>query len=106
MDIQETFEHETADTAEKTYDISTETVTVINRDYVKWLENRLKAGMRFGLTEKEDAILLKWKDAIKLIYGEYGTFEYVFRPNGIGVVKRVYSDLTDTEIDLTDIDSW
>lgn len=62
--------------------------------------------MKFELDKKQKEKLKKWQDAIKEIYGEYGHFEYRFRPSGIGDGVRVYSDLAKTEIDLTDVESW
>jgi hypothetical protein len=51
--------------------------------------------------------LKKWQDAIKLIYGEYGNFEYRFSSGGgIGLVVKVYSELAEAEIDLTDVSKW
>lgn len=62
--------------------------------------------MKFELSVKEIKTLKKWKEAIKTIYNEYGNFEYRFRPTGIGVAISVFSDLTNTAINITDVDSW
>ena len=62
--------------------------------------------IKFELNEKDDAILKEWQEAIKKVFGEYGSYEYRFRPNGIGVSIVVYSDLAKKELDLTDVDSW
>jgi len=48
----------------------------------------------------------EWLSHIKAIYGEYGLFTWKITPNGIGSGIVVYSHLTKTELDLTDVDSW
>lgn len=60
----------------------------------------------FKLNEKETILLNEWKEAIKIVYGEYGIYEFKFIPNGIGVVCKVYSKLANIEKDITDYDSW
>lgn len=64
--------------------------------------------MKFELTEKQEVKLREWKEAIKTIYGEYGSYTYCFRPTGIGEVVTVSSDLVGDKhvLDLTDVDSW
>lgn len=62
--------------------------------------------MNFALTKEEVIRLESWKKAIKEIYGEYGDFQYRFRPNGIGVEVTVWSYRANTEIDLTDVSKW
>jgi hypothetical protein len=62
--------------------------------------------MKFELSEKQIQELKDWKEAIKKVYGEYGLYEYIFSPNGIGCGVEVFSHLSKTSLDLTDIDSW
>jgi hypothetical protein len=63
--------------------------------------------MTFEIDEDQMKKLKKWQDAIKLIYGEYGNFEYRFSSGGgIGLVVKVYSELAEAEIDLTDVSKW
>lgn len=60
----------------------------------------------FALNDKQEKHLKEWMEAIFTIYGEYGNFEYRFRPTGIGDGVEVWSDLAKYSIDLTDTDSW
>lgn len=61
----------------------------------------------FTISDKEEAKLKEWQNAIKTVYGEYGDYLYTFDPNnGIGVAISVYSKLANKTIDITDIDSW
>ena len=62
--------------------------------------------MRFELDEDELKKLNRWKEGIKIVYGEYGDFEFRFRPNEIGVHIIVWSDLAKTSLDLTDVSKW
>ena len=48
----------------------------------------------------------EWMGHIKAIYGEYGLFTWKYTPNGIGMELSVFSHLTKTTLDLTDIDTW
>jgi hypothetical protein len=58
------------------------------------------------LNDKEQQKFDEWKAHIKAIYGEYGLFTWKVTPNGIGSEIVVYSHLTKTELDITDVDSW
>ena len=58
------------------------------------------------LNDKQQVMYDEWKGHIKSIYGEYGLFTWKVTPNGIGSGISVYSHLTKTELDLTDLDSW
>ena len=60
----------------------------------------------FTLDENQVKKLEKWQSHIKAIYGSYGNYEYTFSSSGIGQIVVVYSELADTELDLTDVDSW
>lgn len=51
--------------------------------------------------------LKEWQEAIKFIYGEYGSYTYSFRPTGIGDVVTVSCDLVpNKELDLTEVENW
>ncbi len=58
------------------------------------------------LSDTEQQKFDEWKTHIKAIYGEYGLFTWKITPNGIGSEIVVYSHLTKTELDITDVDSW
>jgi hypothetical protein len=58
------------------------------------------------LSEDQTKKLDNWLEAIKIIHGNYGEIEYRIRESGIGKVIRVYSFITNTELDLTDFDRW
>ena len=63
--------------------------------------------MTFTLSETQLSKLKKWQEAIKTIYGEYGSYTYSFRPTGIGDVVTVESDLAKNAIlDLTEVENW
>ncbi len=60
----------------------------------------------FEISQKQATEIQEWMDAIKKVFGEYGSYDYTFSPNGIGVGIRVYSHVAKVEKDFTDIDSW
>ena len=60
----------------------------------------------FSLTEKQNKEINDWKEHIKAVFGEYGNYEYTFKPTEIGNVLIVYSEIADVEKDFTDVDSW
>ena len=62
--------------------------------------------MKFELDKDQIVKLDKWKNSIKEVFGEYGNYEYRFKSTGIGDSIKVWSDLSKTEIDLTDISKW
>lgn len=64
-----------------------------------------KIMMEFKIDENQENKLKEWKEKIKDLFGEYGHFTYKFIPNGIFTAVKVYSDKTNTEIDLTDYDN-
>ena len=65
-----------------------------------------KPVMSFFLYKEQKERLDEWKKAIKLLHGEYGTFDYIFTPTGIGDGVTVYSHLAKVSIDLTDVEKW
>ena len=62
--------------------------------------------LKFELTEKQMIKLEEWQEAIKTVFGEYGHYDYIFHPTGIGDGVRVYSHLAKTELELTDVTNW
>lgn len=63
--------------------------------------------MEFKLTELEEKRAEQFKEAVKEVYGEYGTFKYIFTPaNGIGVGVEIHSERANITKDITDYDSW
>jgi hypothetical protein len=69
------------------------------------IENKYKP-MTFTIDPVQVKKLKKWQEHIKAIYGEYGDYEYRFTSNGIGQIVRVYSELAEVELDLTDVSTW
>jgi len=63
--------------------------------------------MKFELSETQMSKLKEWNEAIKTIYGEYGSYTYCFRPTGIGDVVTVECSLVpNKKLDLTEIETW
>ena len=62
--------------------------------------------IQFSLSVDQLKKLTKWKEAIRTVYGEYGSFTYKFTPNGIGDGVEVYSDLAKISTDLTEYDKF
>jgi hypothetical protein len=58
------------------------------------------------LTDKQQKAYDEWLGHIRAIYGQYGTMTWKITPTGIGSGISVYSHLTKTELNLTDIESW
>ena len=61
---------------------------------------------KFELTERQQKEIQEWQDAINKIYGEYGSYDFIFSPNEIGTSLTVYSHTAEIGKDFTDIDSW
>jgi hypothetical protein len=61
---------------------------------------------KFELTKTQEEKLKDWKEAIKKVFGEYGQYDYIFTPTGIGDVVKIYSHLAKTTLDLTEVESW
>lgn len=62
--------------------------------------------MKFELTDAQMVKLKEWQEKIKDLFGEYGLYTYSFTPTGIGDGVEVFSSLTKTKLDLTDVDTW
>ena len=62
--------------------------------------------MNFKLSRTQEEKLQEWKEHIKALYGQYGTFTYSFTPNGIGCGVEVYSQLAKVKIDLTEVEHF
>jgi hypothetical protein len=58
--------------------------------------------MIFEMTEKQKDRLQKWQDAIEVVYGSQGEYEYIFTAIENGYSIRVYNNLADFELDLTE----
>jgi len=70
------------------------------------MKNNKNYSISIELNDNEQQKFDEWKSHIKAIYGEYGLFTWKITPTGIGSGIVVYSHITKTELDLTDIDSW
>jgi len=62
--------------------------------------------MEFKLTEKQELQIKEWQEHIKEIFGEYGGYEYRFKPTGIGDALHVYSDLAKVSKDFSNVEDW
>jgi hypothetical protein len=58
--------------------------------------------MIFKMTDTQQEKLQKWQEAIEVVYGKQGQFEFIFTPAGEEYSIRVYSELADFELDLTE----
>jgi hypothetical protein len=59
------------------------------------------------LNEKQEDKFKEWKRALKVIFGEVGTLTWTIVYNGIGPTIYVHSSLLiNTELELTDVNSW
>jgi hypothetical protein len=58
------------------------------------------------LNDKQQTQYNKWLDALITIYGQVGNITWKISYTGIGAVIKVYSDLANIELDLTDNNSW
>lgn len=72
------------------------------------METKEKKGKTKNFTLDEDQVvkLEEWQGHIKAIYGEYGNYEFRFKPTGIGDGVEVYSDLANITLNLTDVEKW
>lgn len=64
------------------------------------------APKHFIVEESQVKKLNKWQAKIKKKHGEYGLYQYIFTPTGIGDIVEVYSELDKTKIDLTEVEKW
>jgi hypothetical protein len=53
---------------------------------------------KFEINEKQEAQIKEWQDAVNKVYEEYGSFDFTFSPNGIGVGLKVYQGETTAEV--------
>lgn len=60
----------------------------------------------FILDKKQLEKLNKWKESIKKKHREYGLYDYIFTPTGIGVSVKVKSHLTNEILCLTEVNKW
>lgn len=68
--------------------------------------SKKNVSMSFTLSDRQQALYDEWIEAIKKIHGEYGHFRWTISPTGIGKCIEVQSSLTNTILDLTDVDDW
>ena len=72
----------------------------------KEIENERNT-ITYKLDPEETRALKEWQKHIKAIYGTYGDYIYTFESGGgIGTIKKVWSKLANTELDLTDVKKW
>ena len=65
------------------------------------------AEKNFKINDKQLSKLNKWKEGIKEVFGEYGTYEYKFiEDSGIGTGIKVWSSLAKKDLNLTDVSTW
>ena len=62
--------------------------------------------MNFKLTEKQELQIKEWQEHIKEVFGEYGNYEYTFKPTGIGDSLYVYSDIAKISKNFTNVEDW
>ncbi len=62
--------------------------------------------IKFELDFEQIQKLNTWKEKIKKQHGEYGYFDYVFSPVGMGTAVKVVSQISGNIIDLTDYKKW
>lgn len=62
--------------------------------------------MTFNLNDKQIEQLKEWQSKIKDLFGEYGNYDYIFTPFGMGTGVIVRSHLTKTELDLSNVEDW
>lgn len=79
----------------------------INKKYNKNMSKKETNEKTFTLSKKQVHELEEWQGHIKAIYGEYGDYKYIFESgSGIGTGIKVYSNLANTSIDLTDYENF
>lgn len=60
----------------------------------------------FNINQIEQEKIDKFKEQTKKHYGEYGLYEYIFTPTGVGTMIEVKSLKSGIKIDVTDYESW
>lgn len=63
----------------------------------------------FSLTLQQEEKLAAWtkkKDMSKYTGAIGGRFTYSFTPTNLGIVVKIKDELDQTEVDVTDYDSW
>jgi nitroreductase len=61
----------------------------------------------WSLSELEYARFKELQQAVKALYGEYGQYRIIFEPaGGVGCGVSVWFEKTNTQHDLTDMESW
>jgi hypothetical protein len=58
------------------------------------------------LNDKQQAMYDEWAAAIKVIHGKYGNMTWSVSDCGIGQTIKVYNELVNRELNLTDVESW
>jgi hypothetical protein len=58
------------------------------------------------LNDKQQAMYDEWAAAVKVIHGKYGNMTWSVSDCGIGQTIKVYNDLVNKELNLTDVESW
>lgn len=62
--------------------------------------------MTFSLNEKQLKQLKEWQEKIKDLFGEYGHYDFTFTSYGMGTEVKVRSHLTNTCLDLSNVEDW
>jgi hypothetical protein len=62
--------------------------------------------MKFELDKEQQLKLEVWQKKIKDLCGEYGLYDFIFTPYGIGTGLKVFSHLIKRELDLTNVENW
>ena len=62
--------------------------------------------MEFKLDEEQEKKVKEWQDKIKELYGLYGQYDYIFTHFGVGTGVKVFSHMTKTELDLSEVEKW
>jgi len=79
----------------------------IDKKYNNNMSKKETKEKTFTLSKKQVNELEDWQGHIKAIYGEHGDYKYIFESgSGIGTGIKVYSNLANTSIDLTDYENF
>lgn len=62
--------------------------------------------MKFELNSNQCDQLKKWQLDIMEKYGQYGEFEYIFTPTGLGYIIKVRSVLSGKTLNLSNESLW